>query len=150
MKDLHEMYVALYAEINSMPLPTSPDDPEPVEEEEYVEPEWMKHFGTTAPDAFDVEYRKALAAQLDPCARFEIAYEKAHEWDTLYPDYSPALEAGYEDSDQPDPEETDEAEWLAPEFGSPRREWYKGFNAQMAFIRKCGGSLEVFDDLWEF
>ena len=41
------------------------------------------------------EYRKALG-ELDPADKFEIAYEKAHEWDTLYPDYSPAPEAGYE------------------------------------------------------
>ena len=148
MQDLHEMYEALYTAINAMPLPTSPDDPEPVEEEEYVEPEWMKYFGSTAPDAFEVEYRKSLA-RLDRCGEFEIAYEKAHEWDTLYPDYSPALEAGYEDSDQPDPEDMDQI-WLAPEFGSPKRPWCEAFNAQMAFIRKCGGSLEVFDDLWEF
>ena len=63
MKDLHEMYTELYTVINSMPLPTSPDDPEPAEPEEYVEPEWVKYFGTTASDAFEVEYKKALAAQ---------------------------------------------------------------------------------------
>ena len=149
MKDLREMYAKLYAEINSMALPTSPDDPEPAEVEEYVEPEWMKHFGSTAPNAFEVEYKKALAAQLDPCDRFEIAYEKAHEWDTLYPDYSPAPEAGYEDSDQPDPEE-DEVEWLAPEFGSRKRQWCEAFNAQMFFIRKCGGSIAVPEEFRDF
>ena len=149
MQDLHEMYEALYTAINAMPLPTSPDDPEPVEGEEYVEPGWVAQMDQTRARGERWNTMKDLH-QMDACSRFEIAYEAAHEWDTLYPDYSPALEAGYEDSDQPDPEETDEAEWLAPEFGSPRREWYKGFNAQMAFIRKCGGSLEVFDDLWEF
>ena len=94
MKDLHEMYEELYKAIREMPLPSSPDDPEPQEEEEYVEPAWYATFGTTAED--------------------------------------------------------DEADWLAPEFGSRKREWYKAFNAQLLFIRKCGGSLEVSDDLWEF
>ena len=50
MKDLREMYKELYAEINAMPLPTSPDDPEPAEPEEYVEPAWYATFGTTAED----------------------------------------------------------------------------------------------------
>ena len=96
MKDLHEMYVALYAEINSMPLPTSPDDPEPAEPEEYVEPGWV--------------------AQMDSCGRDE-------------------------DMDQI---------WLAPEFGSRKREWYKALNAEMLFIRKCGGSLAVPEELRDF
>ena len=30
--------------------------------------------------------------QLDACARFEIAYEEANSWDTLYPYYGPEPE----------------------------------------------------------
>ena len=71
-----------------MPLPTSPDDPEPAEPEEYVEPGWV--------------------AQMD------------------------------------------EPEWLAPEFGSRKRQWCEAFNAQLLFIRKCGGSLEVPEELRDF
>ena len=46
----------------------------------------------------------------------------------------------------------DEPEWLAPEFGSRKRQWCEAFNAQMFFIRKCGGSLQVPEELqdWEF
>ena len=88
MQDLREMYAELYAAINSMPLPSSPDDPEPQEPEEYVEPEWV--------------------AQMD------------------------------------------EVEWLAPEFGSRKRQWFDAFNAQMFFIRKCGGSIEVPEELRDF
>ena len=88
MQSIHEMYEELYKAIGEMALPSSPDDPEPAEAEEYVEPEWV--------------------AQMD------------------------------------------QNDWLAPEFGSRKREWYKAFNADLFFIRKCGGSLEVSDDLWEF
>jgi len=104
MQSIHEMYQELYKAIREMPLPSSPDDPEYNEKEDYVEPEWMKHFGSTAPNAFEVEYKKALAAQLDPCGRFEIAYEKAHEWDTLYPYYGPGPEPVFVfEEDQEDP-----------------------------------------------
>ena len=96
MHDIHEMYKELYTAINALPLPTAPDDPEPAEPEEYVEPEWV--------------------AQLDSCGRDE-------------------------DMDQI---------WPAPEFGARKREWHKAFNAQLLFIRKCGGSLEVPEELRGF
>ena len=103
MQSIHEMYEELYKAIREMPLPSSPDDPEPQEPEEYVEPAWYATFGTTAPDAFEPEYRKALG-ELDPEDKFEIAYEKAHEWDTLYPYYGPEPEPTfYLEEDQPDP-----------------------------------------------
>ena len=85
MKDLREMYKELYAVINSMPLPTSPDDPESPEPEEYVEPEWVAQLDSCGRD-------EDKDLHLDACSLFEIAYEKAHEWDTLYPDYRPAPE----------------------------------------------------------
>ena len=93
MQSIHEMYEELYKAIREMPLPSSPDDPESPEPEEYVEPGWV--------------------AQLDSM---------------------------------------DQIEWLAPEFGARKREWYKAFNAELLFIRKCGGSLEVPEELrdWEF
>ena len=77
MQSIHEMYEALYACINAMPLPTSPDDPEPAEPEEYVEPEWYRHFGAAR---VEPEWE-------DAASRFEAAYEAAHEWDVLFPTY---------------------------------------------------------------
>ena len=88
MQSIHEMYEELYKAIREMPLPSSPDDPEPQEPEEYVEPGWV--------------------AQMD------------------------------------------EPEWLAPEFGSRKRQWCDAFNAELFFIRKCGGSLEVPEELRDF
>ena len=42
--------------------------------------------------------------QMDACSRFEVAYEAAHEWDTLYPYYGPEPEPSfYLEEDQPDP-----------------------------------------------
>lgn len=41
MQSIHELYAELYKAIREMPLPTSPDDPEPAEPEEYVEPGWV-------------------------------------------------------------------------------------------------------------
>ena len=103
MQDLHEMYVQLYAEINSMPLPTSPDDPEPVEGEEYVEPGWVAQMDQTRARGERWNTMKDLH-QMDACSRFEIAYEKAHEWDTLYPYYGPGPEPVFRfEEDQPDP-----------------------------------------------
>jgi len=63
MQSIHEMYQELYKAIREMPLPSSPDDPEYNEKEDYVEPEWYK----------------------DGAARFEEAYEEANSWDSLFP-----------------------------------------------------------------
>ena len=42
--------------------------------------------------------------QMDACSRFEIAYEEANSWDTLYPYYGPEPEPSfYLEEDQPDP-----------------------------------------------
>ena len=82
MQSIHEMYEELYKAIREMPLPTSPDDPEYNEKEEDVEPERYK-------DAAD---------------RFEEAYEKSMEWDTLFPTYDLPKEPPYvlfEDEEAP-------------------------------------------------
>ena len=44
----------------------------------------------------------------------------------------------------------EDMEWLAPEFGSRKRQWFEAFNAQLFFIRKCGGSIEVPEELRDF
>ena len=43
----------------------------------------------------------------------------------------------------------EDMEWLAPEFGSRKRQWFEAFNAELFFIRKCGGSLEVPEELMD-
>ena len=87
MQSIHEMYQELYKAINSMPLPTSPDDPEYNEKEEDVEPE-----GYADPD------------WCDAVDRFEEAYEEANSWDTLFPMYDLPKEAPevlFEDQEDP-------------------------------------------------
>ena len=49
MQSIHEMYQELYKAIREMPLPSSPDDPEYNEPEDYVEPAWYEHAGRVDP-----------------------------------------------------------------------------------------------------
>ena len=93
MQSIHEMYQELYKAIREMPLPSSPDDPEPSEPEEYVEPDWYDAAERVEPERYK-----------DAADRFEGAYEKSMEWDTLFPTYDLPKEPTYvlfEDEEAP-------------------------------------------------
>ena len=102
MQSIHELYAELYKAIREMPLPTSPDDPEPAEPEEYVEPGWVAQMDE--PEYNEKEEDVEPERYKDAADRFEEAYEKSREWDTLFPTYDLPKEPTYvlfEDEEAP-------------------------------------------------